>query len=254
MTNHRRTGFTLVELLVVIAIIGILVALLLPAIQAAREAARRTECNNNFKQIALGLHNYHDALGAFPYATNCNINGGQPGVTTNRRISWFHMILPYIEQSSYYEQILPRMLNEFPGGWPTADRNVVIEAFMCPSDPANPKVDQQGFHGNYHPCHGSSHTGGGAGQTNGMFYPRSKTKLRDVLDGTSTTIMLGEIKLQLDHVGASGAGNTVCGGSHDLRGRYHNTYHGNATFTTMRAPNTSVGDRLQRFPVAWEAL
>jgi hypothetical protein len=78
-----------------------------------------------------------------------------------------------------------------------------------------------------------------------MFYPRCTTKIADVLDGTSNTVMLGEIRLQADHLGASGPGNVVCGGSHDLRGRYHNPYHGNLTFTTMRSPNTQVGDRLQ---------
>ncbi len=241
-----RRGFTLVELLVVIAIIGILVALLLPAIQAAREAASRSKCGNNFKQLALALHNYHDSIGRFPFATNCNINGAEPGYSSNRRVSWFHLMLPYIEEGSYYDQILPRIeANQFPGGWPTDVRNVIFEAFMCPSDPVSPKTNQQGFHGNYLVCHGSSHTGSGVGRTDGMFYPRSKTKLTDVVDGTSTTVMLGEVRLQDDSIGAAGVGNVVCGGTHDLRGRYHNPYHGNVTFTTMRAPNTPVGDLLQ---------
>jgi prepilin-type N-terminal cleavage/methylation domain-containing protein len=240
----RKSGFTLVELLVVIAIIGILVALLLPAIQAAREAARRTQCNNRLKQLALALHNYHDTIGRLPFATICNINGGAPGMSTNARQSWYHMILPYVEQTAYYEEITPRIeTQQFPGGWPEA--TVVIETFMCPSDPVSPKTTQQGFHGNYLPCHGSSHTGSGAGVTDGIFYPRSKTRLTDITDGTSNTVMLGELRLQVDGIAAEGAGNVVCGGSHDLRGRYHNTYHGNATFTTMRSPNTPVGDATQ---------
>ena len=244
LTHHRRSAFTLVELLVVIAIIGILVALLLPAIQSAREAARRTQCNNHMKQIALALHNYHDTLKRLPFATVCNINGGAPGMSTNARQSWYHMILPFVEQSAYYEEIVPRIqAQQFPGGWPEA--TVIVAGFMCPSDPVGPKTTQQGFHGNYVPCHGSSHTGSGAGVTNGMFYPRSKTRMRDVTDGTSNTVMLGEIRLQADSIAAEGPGNVVCGGTHDLRGRYHNTYHGNATFTTMRAPNTPVGDRTQ---------
>jgi len=244
MSRHNRSGFTLVELLVVIAIIGILVALLLPAIQAARESARRTQCNNHLKQIALGLHNYHDNIGKLPFATICYINGPSPGQSTNTRQSWFHLILPYVEQAPYYEEIVPRIeANQVPGGWPEA--TVVIETFMCPSDPINPKTWQQGFHGNYVPCHGSTDAGSGAGQTNGIFYPLSKTKLTDITDGTSNTVMLGELRLEKDNIAAEGIGNVVCGGTHDLRGRYHNTYHGNATFTTMRSPNTPVGDTCQ---------
>lgn len=240
----RKSGFTLVELLVVIAIIGILVALLLPAIQAAREAARRTQCNNHEKQIALALHNYHDTVGRFPFATICYINGPSPGQSTNARQSWYHMILPYVEQAPYYDQIRPRIENnEFPGGWPEA--TVVVETFMCPSDAVNPKTTNQGFHGNYVPCHGSGNAGSGAGVTDGIFYPLSRTKLTDIKDGTSNTVMLGEIRLQRDGTAAEGVGNVVCGSPHDLRGRYHNTYHGNATFTTMRSPNTPVGDTSQ---------
>ncbi|PQO35502.1 DUF1559 domain-containing protein [Blastopirellula marina] len=244
--SSSRRGFTLVELLVVIAIIGVLIALLLPAVQQAREAARRMSCTNNLKQLGLAFHNYHDTFRVFPMATNCNINGADPGYSGNRRVSWFHLILPFVEQNNLYEQYKPRIENnEFPGGWPTSLRNVVIDGFICPSEPLKGKVDQQGFHGNYLVCNGSSHTGSGAGVTNGMFYPRSKTDFAAVTDGTSNTAMLGEIRLQQDSIGASGAGNVVCGGTHDLRGRYHNPYHGNVVFTTLRAPNTPVGDRLQ---------
>jgi prepilin-type N-terminal cleavage/methylation domain-containing protein len=242
--SRRSAAFTLVELLVVIAIIGILVALLLPAIQSAREAARRTQCNNRLKQIAVALHNYHDSLGRLPFATICYINGTSPGQSGNSRQSWFHLILPYVEQRSYYETILPRIeTNQFPGGWPEA--TVVIDTFMCPSDPVSPKTVNQGFHGNYLPCHGSTDAGSGAGVTNGIFYPLSKTRFADITDGTAFTVMLGEIRLQTDGVAAAGPGNVVCGSPHDLRGRYHNTYHGNATFTTMRSPNTPVGDSCQ---------
>jgi len=103
-------GFTLVELLVVIAIIGILIALLLPAVQAAREAARRAQCQNNLKQIALALHNYHQAVGSFP-----------PGKITEGRccdrpsmITWTISILPYLEQQALYDRYDQTKFNEDP--------------------------------------------------------------------------------------------------------------------------------------------
>jgi prepilin-type N-terminal cleavage/methylation domain-containing protein len=100
MRNHcRRTGFTLIELLVVIAIIGVLVSLLLPAVQAAREAARRSQCVNNLKQIGLGLHNYESAIGSFPWG-----RGPHVGVNSeNMASSALVMILPYIEQKPVYD-------------------------------------------------------------------------------------------------------------------------------------------------------
>jgi len=97
-TGKRRQGFTLVELLVVIAIIGILVALLLPAIQAAREAARRSECTNNLKQLGLALHNYHDTHRTFPYRQ------GGPGSSGNR-LSGMVGLLPFMEQATLFDQI-----------------------------------------------------------------------------------------------------------------------------------------------------
>src|SRR5688572_11652330 len=92
--SQGRPGFTLVELLVVIAIIGVLVALLLPAVQAAREAARRMKCGNNLKQLGLGLHNFHDTRLKFPE-------------NTNGSVGWTCLILPYIEQKSLGDQVLP---------------------------------------------------------------------------------------------------------------------------------------------------
>ena len=106
--RKKKAGFTLVELLVVIAIIGVLVGLLLPAVQAAREAARRMSCSNNFKQIGLGLHNYHSAYKNLP--KNCggtyrirNINSGD--LSNRNWLSWLAGTLPFVEQQALWEQI-----------------------------------------------------------------------------------------------------------------------------------------------------
>jgi len=109
----RRSGFTLVELLVVIAIIGILVALLLPAIQAAREAARRTQCTNNLKQVALGLHNYHDTYQVFPpgfvdsnpaYNTAIDVQNNLNG------LAWSALILPFVEMAPLHDDMRTQTL------------------------------------------------------------------------------------------------------------------------------------------------
>ena len=116
MSAQKRPGFTLVELLVVIAIIGVLVGLLLPAVQAAREAARRMSCSNNFKQIGLGIHNYHSAYNQLPtHGTGTNHrSGGTPDATSaaqvptsNNRLelSWLVGLMPFIEQQALWEQI-----------------------------------------------------------------------------------------------------------------------------------------------------
>ena len=249
LRSKRRRGFTLIELLVVIAILAVLVALLLPAVQQAREAARRTACRNNLKQLGIALHNYHEAHAVFPFSTVCRVNAPSdaPGAWGPTRQCWHHMILPFVDQAAMYNKIAPRIQrNEIPHNWPEAQHR--LPTFMCPSDPNSGKTWRQGFHGNYLLCSGS--TAQGAELTyprlNGMFYNISSTRMRDVRDGTSNTIAAGEINLVPDAIGASGPGNVVCGGDHDLRGRYGNTYHdGGGTFTTLRPPNTNVGDKAQ---------
>src|SRR4051794_17841191 len=127
--NHlllrRRRAFTLVELLVVIAIIGVLVALLLPAVQAAREAARRMQCMNHLRQLSISLHNFHDVSGTFPKQTS---PGGNTGV------SWLCLVLPYLEQQALAGQVQPNQPSYQAGQ--NANRvlgQYKIKGFYCPS-------------------------------------------------------------------------------------------------------------------------
>jgi prepilin-type N-terminal cleavage/methylation domain-containing protein len=136
-----KRGFTLIELLVVIAIIAILIALLLPAVQQAREAARRTQCKNNLKQIGLAFHNYHDVTGMFPKAEilNINVSGVGSNIGLHQSISWGYSILPYIEQGNLFNQINSK-IGPSDGITTTAYPNAntpllstVLPAFICPS-------------------------------------------------------------------------------------------------------------------------
>src|SRR5262245_49230386 len=149
-TRFRKLGFTLVELLVVIAIIGILVALLLPAVQAAREAARRMQCGNNLKQIGLALHNYHDTFKSLPIGL-LGAGAGQPTPSSaDDGFGWGCALLPFLEQQALYDRVRPNgtpsvfvrfhtgspsPLPSPPGPnnvpWPGAE--VSLTAFKCPS-------------------------------------------------------------------------------------------------------------------------
>lgn len=142
---RKTSAFTLVELLVVIAIIGILVALLLPAVQAAREAARRSQCINNLKQIGLALHNYHDTKGQFPESQTYSGNGSgtncEPGF-----YSWHSMLLPFIEENALYDSIdFSVNMAGSCGSGDGIDNNhpnaiaasTIVSGFLCPSDNAN---------------------------------------------------------------------------------------------------------------------
>ena len=198
----NRSGFTLVELLVVIAIIGILVALLLPAVQAAREAARRMSCSNNMKQMGIGLHNYHDTYKVLPYGWD------------NRGRLWSALLLPYIEQGPLHDTLLPQ--ESGPGNWDfdgspnEAACGTILSVYICPSSPNSRPVTNDGIPGRV-PCSylGNAGTESSADDTSGIINPPGPKslemlvqngifsacltiKLADVLDGLSNTVAIGE--------------------------------------------------------------
>lgn len=221
----KRDGFTLVELLVVIAIIGILIALLLPAVQAAREAARRSQCTNNLKQIALAAHNYHDVYKTFPRYCYQSTTG----LSTWEGFSAHTMLLPFMEQQAVYDTI--KGLQEtatgtaatdgWRNGWYTTIRRTKIAGFLCPSDSSNFTNDIGNC--NYPVCVGTN-TGwdGYAGvpslnksRANGVF-PRGsgswgEVKMAEIKDGTSNTIMAAEHRLGDNDGGVYRPGDVVRG-------------------------------------------
>ena len=192
-----RTGFTLVELLVVIAIIGVLVGLLLPAVQAAREAARRMSCSNNFRQVGLALHNYESAYRALP-----------PSGSRDADFAVQARILPFMEQSGLNDQ-LNFHVPAFSGGWlgkvPHPDNGAAfaeaIPAYLCPSDPAEPTttVNVSGNNYTYGGINYMASYGSNRDQnydfskkTDGLFFEPYGVKFNHIFDGLSNTVMMSE--------------------------------------------------------------
>ncbi|WP_231754314.1 DUF1559 domain-containing protein [Caulifigura coniformis] len=199
--SHSRRGFTLIELLVVIAIIAILIALLLPAVQQAREAARRSQCKNNMKQLGLALHNYHDTHGVFPYR--------QGGTASNiTRASGYIQLLPYFEQGPLYNQISSSQtfggVNFEPFGDDVPDGSAYrpwysdIPVLVCPSSPTTKHYITLVHYG-----FSSGDTAWWATQyvsldnarklVRGPFGYQTSKRIADLSDGTSNTILMGEL-------------------------------------------------------------
>jgi len=237
----QKTAFTLVELLVVIAIIGILIALLLPAVQAAREAARRMSCANNFRQVGVAMHNYHSAHGCFPpgviiWRSSTGASCG-PALDPPRHYAgfgWGAFILPYLEQAALYEKIDfvqdPNSGHGFTYYEPGSTReatSTLIPTYLCPSDPQggelvsccswgpdDPDLDpmedvgktnmagvadskdwtcdgRHAFQSNVTRRHPAP--GGGYLNTAGMMGERQGCRMSNVRDGSSNTLMIGEV-------------------------------------------------------------
>ena len=202
-TRAKRGGFTLVELLVVIAIIGILIALLLPAVQAAREAARRMQCANNLKQIGLALHNYESTYGCFPYYASDTWHKHMP--------AFLVCILPYVEQDVIYDVVdMEEIFIRWNGNNAGAFLGKYFAFMDCPSSTLPDMcVDTganlgSGYAEVMGPCYtaiGGSAYGvdtwdglGGVGRLsdNGVLTPFSRTNIASITDGTSNTMMVGE--------------------------------------------------------------
>jgi prepilin-type N-terminal cleavage/methylation domain-containing protein/prepilin-type processing-associated H-X9-DG protein len=195
MKANRRRGFTLIELLVVIAIIGVLIALLLPAVQSAREAARRSQCSNNLKQLGVSLHNYHTATNSFPIGGSKNNRVYQTAESYDPWTAWsaHGQLLPYMEQQPLYAAINFNFSPEQDGGSSNAaNRTVVLTivgTFLCPSDPYAGKQNTNSYHG----CIGTSvGIGGFTGDTSGVFAVWYSNGINNITDGTSQTIAFSE--------------------------------------------------------------
>lgn len=178
----KRPAFTLVELLMVICIIGVLVALLLPAVQAAREAVRRTSCNNNLAQLILAVHSYELAHEMYPPGT-IDAKGPIVNARVGYHHNWLIQILPYLEQRNTWNAIDKRLSVYHAKNAPIAA--IHLPVLFCPSSPA-PRANL---------CYAGVHNDAEKpidAKDNGMFFLNSKLRYEDVEDGTSNTLFLGE--------------------------------------------------------------
>jgi prepilin-type N-terminal cleavage/methylation domain-containing protein/prepilin-type processing-associated H-X9-DG protein len=222
--NQNRKAFTLIELLVVIAIIAVLVALLLPAVQQAREAARRSQCKNNLKQLGLALHNYHDNHQTFPpgWIAVDPATGAQAAHDGWSGVGWGTLILPHLDQAAVFGTLAPNVPISDPANLTL--RSTKLPVFACPSDSKSDffEIFDEGSGGPFSPavnlptanyigsfgtdeldgCENAPGTlpvrANGQCVSNGPFYHNGRTMIRDITDGTSTTFLVGERRTNPD--------------------------------------------------------
>ena len=240
MSRNSRSGFTLVELLVVIAIIGVLVALLLPAVQAAREAARRSSCSNNLKQLGLALQNYHDTHNVLPLGTlNANVTSEFSGL----RMTWALPLFPFMEQGNVHSQYdfsqpYYSAINCDSATKPTAAQ---IPTMLCSSDggakqrisPGSPGLRYHS-RGNYASFFGNIDKGSTRTQASGhreAAFGYRPVRLANITDGTSNTMAFGEV-IRDPRIDSS------------IRGTFMSDYPGAAWVLTKNTPNSPVPDVL----------
>lgn len=237
MSRRIRKGFTLIELLVVIAIIAVLIALLLPAVQQAREAARRTQCKNNMKQIGLSLHNYEGTYGCWPIGSFSPLD---------RIPNWRLQIFPYFDQAPLFNSM--NFTISFAGNQTNTNTaalsNRVLATYVCPSSPLDPCADLTnnsqriqtpmyvGISGGYPEASGrvvgSPSNYGGFYTNNGMLLHNETTRIRDAVDGTSNVMMVAEQSGRI--------------GTQDIRSGYYGGYTGTSFGGAVTASTPNNGD------------
>jgi prepilin-type N-terminal cleavage/methylation domain-containing protein len=229
-SRHPQRGFTLIELLVVIAIVAVLIALLLPAVQQAREAARRSQCQNNLKQIGLAMHNYHDTNQSFPPGW-IGVTGNQPDINGLNGWGWASKLLHRLEQPSLYHVINFKVSVSDAAN--TANIVRALPVFRCPSDSSTETWQLKDDTGatlatlataNYVGNFGNSDldaclsfTPGMTCLGDGLLMHNRTIRLSDVRDGTSTTLMIGERKTSADLDWQSTWAGVVAGGDESLQ-------------------------------------
>ena len=253
--RFNRSGFTLVELLVVIAIIGILIALLLPAVQAAREAARRSQCSNNLKQLGVAVHQYHGAHQVFPLGVinSTVLDTAKPQFRAWPRLTWAIHLYPFLEQQGAYDAFDFNATGA--GGYvgddpknctgPDAPTAVVLPTMLCPSDYHGSWHRLSGttglqnetiYHarGNYAVFFGNLHQGDTltlSAEHKPAAFGFRPVRIRDIRDGTSKTMAFGEMLRDSDLRGS-------------FRGGYWRDFPGASWIFTLNPPNSPVPDAL----------